>query len=113
MNVSNYRSFCIKIFKTLNDINPCFIKDIFQLRMTNCPTREKSKLNIEVPKSNQVIFGTKSLRYVGPKGWNSLPYHIKLSENLTILTPNKKMEWNSLYMQDLQKVKLYTYVYTS
>ena len=66
VNVSNYRSLCIEIFKTLNDINPSFIKDIFKLRMTNRPTREKYKLNLEIPKSNQVRFGTKSLRYLGP-----------------------------------------------
>ena len=108
MNVSNYRSLCIEIFKTLNDINPSFIKGIFKLRMTNRPTREKYKLNLEIPKSTQVRFGTKSLRYIGPKVWNSLPYHIKSSENLTIFKTDKKLEWNNLLMQDIQKVKLYT-----
>ena len=62
MNVSNYRSFRIEIFKTLNDINPSFKKDIFKLRMTNRPTQEKYKLNLEIPKLNQVRLGTKSLR---------------------------------------------------
>ena len=78
VNVSNYRSLCIEIFKTLNDINPSFIKGIFKLRMTNRPTREKYKLNLEIPKSNQVRFGTKSLRYLGPKGLElfTIPYKI-------------------------------------
>ena len=93
VNVSNYRSLCIEIFKTLNDFNPSFIKDIFKLRMTNCPTREKYKLNLELPKSNQVRFGTKSLRYLGPKVWNSLRYHRKSSKNLTILKTLIK-NWN-------------------
>ena len=62
MNVSNYRSLCIEVFKTLNDINSSFINDIFKLRMTNRPTREKYKLNLEIPKSNEVRFGTKSVR---------------------------------------------------
>ena len=91
MNVSNYRSLCIEISKTLNDINPSFIKDI--LRMPNRTIREKYKLNLEIPKSNQVRFGTKSLRYLGPKVWNSLPYHIKSSENLTIFKTLIK-NWN-------------------
>ena len=38
VNVSNYRSLWIEILKTLNDINPSLIKDIFKLRMTNHPT---------------------------------------------------------------------------
>ena len=85
VNFSNCRSLCIKIFKTLNDINPTFMKDIFKLRMANRPTGEKYKLNLEIPKSNQVRFGTKSLRYIGPNVWKPLPYHIKSSENLAIL----------------------------
>ena len=84
VSVSNYRSLCIEIFKTLNDINPIFIKDIFKLRIKNRPTREKCKLNLESLKSNQVRFGIRSLRYLGPRVWNSLLYHIKSSENLTI-----------------------------
>ena len=47
-------------------------------------------MNIEIPKSNQVRFGKKSLRYLGPKAWNSLPYHIKYSENLTIFKTVKQ-----------------------
>ena len=76
MNVSNYRSLCIEIFKTLNSINPSFINDIFKLRMTNRATQEKCKLNLEILKSNQGRFGTKNLRYLSPRVWNSLPYHI-------------------------------------
>ena len=62
VNVLNYRSLCIEIFKTLIDINYNFIKDIFKLKMTNRPTQEKYKLNLEILESNQVRFGTKSLR---------------------------------------------------
>ena len=84
VNVSNYDSLCIEIFKSLNDINPSLIKDIFKLRMTNRSTREKYKMNLEI---------TKRLRYLGPKVWISLPYQIKSSENLTIFkTPIKN--WN-------------------
>ena len=75
------RSLCIEIFKTLNDINPSFRKDIFHLRKTNRPTREKYKLNLEISKSNQLRFTTKRLRYLDSKIWNSF---IKSSKNLTI-----------------------------
>ena len=92
-NVSNYCSLCIEIFKTLNDLNPTFIKDIFKLRITNPSTWEKYKLSLEIPKLNQVRSGTKSLRYLSPKVGNSLPYHIKSSENLTIFKTLIK-NWN-------------------
>ena len=52
--------------------------------MTNRPTREKYKLNLEIPKSNHVRFETKHLKHLDSKVWNSLPYHIKSSENLSI-----------------------------
>ena len=74
----------LEIFKILNDINLTFITDILQLRMTNRPTREKYKLNLEIPKSNHVRFETKHLKHLDSKVWNSLPYHIKSSENLSI-----------------------------
>ena len=63
------------------------------MRMINRPAREKYKLNLEITKSNQVRFGTKSLIYLGPKVLNSLPYYIKPSENLTIFKTLIK-NWN-------------------
>ena len=55
------------------------------MRITNRPTRQKYKLNLEIPKSNKVRFGTKSLIFGSLifEVWNSLPYHIKSSENLS------------------------------
>ena len=35
-----------------------------------------------MPKWNQRTFGYKSLKVLGPKIWNNLPYHIKSSDNL-------------------------------
>ena len=59
------------------------MNDIFELRETNRAIRNQYKPNPEVPIINQVTFGAKSIRYLGPKIWNSLPFHIKSSESLT------------------------------
>ena len=75
INVRNYRTLSTEIFKTLNNINSSFMKDIFRLHITNRPTLEKYKLNLEIPNSN--------LRYLNPKLWNSFSYHVKSSENLS------------------------------
>ena len=40
------------------------------------------KLCLQIPKSNWIRFRNKSLKYLGPEVCNSLPYYIKLSENL-------------------------------
>ena len=58
------------------------MKQIFQLRETNRTVRNQYKLNLSVPKVNQVSYGEKSLRFYGPKIWNLLPLHVKTSENV-------------------------------
>ena len=82
MNVKRLRFLCVEIYKTINDLYPSFMKQIFELRETNRNVREKYRLNLNIPNYNQVTFGKKSLRIFGPKIWNSLLYHIKSSKNL-------------------------------
>ena len=82
MNVKRRRFLCAEIYKTINNLNPSFMEQIFELRETNRNVREKYRLNLNIPNYNQVTFGKKSLRIFGPKIWNSLPYHIKSSKNL-------------------------------
>ena len=82
MEVNRLRYLCIEIYKRINNINPSFTKQISQLRETNRTVRNQYKLNLSVPKVNQVSYGEKSLRFYGPKIWNSLPLHVKTSENL-------------------------------
>ena len=83
----------IEIFKTLNNINPSFVK-VFRLKMANRPTRENYKLNLEI----QI-----SLRYLAPKVRNSLSYHIKSYENLSnFKNSDKKLERNNLHVKICQ-----------
>ena len=77
MNVKRLRFLCVEIYKTINNLNPSFIKQIFELRETNKKIREKYRLNLNISNYNQVTFGKKSLRISGPKIRNSLPCHIK------------------------------------
>ena len=55
---------------------------MFYFKESDRPVREKYKSNLQIPKINQVRFGVKSLRSLCPKIWNTLPYHIKTSENI-------------------------------
>ena len=94
INVCNYRTMYIEIFRTLNNINPGFVKGVFRLKMANRPTRENYELNFEIRNSNQI-----SLRYLAPKVSNSLPYHIKSYENLSnFKNSDKKLERNNLHV---------------
>ena len=82
MSVSRNRILCIEIYKTLHNINPNFMSDIFKLRSHEKATRTQYKMNLEIPKVRQVTYGEKSLAFYRSKIWNSLPYHIKSAENL-------------------------------
>ena len=59
------------------------LKEIVRLRIANRPTREKFQLNLKIQEANEVTFRTKRSRYLGLNVWNSLPYDMKLSENLS------------------------------
>ena len=69
------------------------MKNIFEMKTNNRIVREKYKLNLNIPRTNQVTFGTNSLKSYDPKIWNALPFSIKTAENLkafkTLIT-----KWN-------------------
>ena len=63
MEVNRLRHLCREIYKTINNINPSFMKQIFQLRKTKRTVRNQCKLKLSVPKVSLVSYGEKSLRY--------------------------------------------------
>ena len=67
MNIRRLRFLCNEIYKTLNNLTPILMKEIFEKRDENRVTRDKYKLNLNIPRRNQVTFGTKSLKFYGPK----------------------------------------------
>ena len=83
MTIQRLRTLCLEICKTLRQLNPCFMSNIFEVKSSDRPVRSQQNLNLKVVRANQVKFGEKSLRVLGPKIWNRLPLHIKYGENLT------------------------------
>ena len=43
------------------------MKETFRLRVTNRVVRSQCRFNLDIPKVNQVNFGSKSIRSFGPK----------------------------------------------
>ena len=82
MSVNRLRNLCVEIYKTINKLNPEFTNNILKVKQNKRLVREQYKLNLETPEWNQVTFGKKRLKIYGSKVWNSLPFHIKTSENL-------------------------------
>ena len=57
MKVNGLRSLCTEIYKSINNINPTYMNEIFKLRNTSRVVRSNYKLNLDVPTINQVSFG--------------------------------------------------------
>ena len=49
MDVKRKHQLCIVIYKTLKKLNPSFIKEIFELRLSSSKAREKYKMNLNIP----------------------------------------------------------------
>ena len=95
MNIRRLRFLCIEIYKTVNDLIPSYMKEILEKRDGNRVTRDRYKSNLNIPRRNQVTFGTKSLKFYGPKIWNALPVNIKTAENLNVFKDLIK-KWNGV-----------------
>ena len=80
MKVKRLRVLATEIYKTLNNLNPTYMKDIF--KKSSHRRSERLMYNIDVPKYNQNKFGRKSLRVLGHMLWNSLPNEAKSMDTL-------------------------------
>ena len=72
MEIRRLKTLAVEIFKTLNEINPPYMKNML--------TKKTSKVrqnDIIVKHINTSRFGTQSLSFLGPKIWNNLPLNIK------------------------------------
>ena len=76
MKVNRLRVSCLEIYKTTNNFNRNYMKEIFGLKETKRLMREKFKLNLGIPKYNQETLGSKSLGVFVPKAYNSVPYDV-------------------------------------
>ena len=77
MKIKRLRNIIIEIFKTLNNQNANFMKEIFH----HSPNLTHRKHNIYVHPQHTTRFGTKSLRALGAHLWNLLPENIKSTES--------------------------------
>ena len=87
MNIHRLKILCTEIYKTLQNLNPVYMKDIFQFRSNDRLARSQN-IYIKVPAVNYTRFGTKSLSSLGQKIWN-----LKSEESLEVFKIVIK-KWN-------------------
>ena len=88
MLVNRLKTLCQEIYKTLNDQNPTYMQEFFKKPANRISLRFPN--NLEVPRVQQVSYGTKSLYSLGPKIWNALPEDLKSSTSFSIFKKNIK-----------------------
>ena len=81
IHVQNLQCLMTEIYKTIHNLNPPFMKEIFQLKNTDYELRDTLLLTIPTIKTQS--FGRKSVSFMGAIMWNKLPLKIKISENLS------------------------------
>ena len=73
MEVRRFGTLALETFKTLNDLNPAFMKNLFAKREVS----KRRKNNLKIPNRNTVKYVDKSIRSLGPHIWNGLPEKFK------------------------------------
>ena len=76
----NIQALLIEIYKTQNNLNPTFMKEIFCQKELSYLTR---KQNLIYPNPHTVSYGLESFGYQATKLWRKLPYDVQQSKNLT------------------------------
>ena len=71
--IKRLRNLALEIIKTINNLNPRFMKSIFSAKL-NAKVRPN---DILVKTRKSATFGDKSLATLGPRIWNALPQNIK------------------------------------
>ena len=91
----------IEVYKSINGLNPSYLKSIFEFKNISYQLRDSSRL--DQPLKETTNFGLRSINYLGSKIWNSLPPHIKNSPDIISLKLMLK-DWSGI---DLESSETY------
>ena len=69
----------VKINKTINNLNPNFMDEIFCVEQHNYPTRNQ---NLIYPNPRTVSYGLETLGYKACQIWKSIPQEIKIAKDI-------------------------------
>ena len=78
VHLQNLEKLLLEVFKSLHQINPAFMWELFERKEVNYNLRNKDLLRI--PKFQTITYGANSISYVGSYLWNSIPDVVKSCE---------------------------------
>ena len=91
IHTKNLQILMIEMFKTKENINPPFMKEIFRERNITYNLRNNNEFML--PRAKTVTYGTETIKYRGQRLWLSLPQHIKNAQSVNEFK-NKIKSWN-------------------
>ena len=80
IHVKNLHCLLTEIYKTIHNLNPPFMKDIFQCK--NVEYSLRNNILLTIPKTKTHLYGQKSISFTGAIMWNKLPQEIKMAKDL-------------------------------
>ena len=81
MRVRQMQNLCIEIYKTLANMDPPYMQELFERSSSSYSARRP--YGLMVPRVNQTSFGSKSVKFEGARLCNHLPQNIKSADNLS------------------------------
>ena len=84
--IRQHKNLAIEIFKTLNNLNPAYMKDIFVKNENPRVLRnnERHENDLVTPTYKGFTYGECSLKTLGPNIWNTLPTELKNAKSLVV-----------------------------
>ena len=84
--INQHKNLAIEIFKTLKNVNPDYLKEIFVKNQDPYELRDNSRHENDLinQKFKAFTYGECSLRVLGPQIWNALPTAFKNSQTLFV-----------------------------
>ena len=93
-----------EIYKTFNNLNPEYMRKIFQKQSNIRNTRQT--LNLKSQSFRSKKYGFNSLRVLAPMIWNSIPNQIKASKDISLFKENIK-PWGNENCEFFKKFETY------
>ena len=87
MELKRYPTLALEVFKTPNVLNPTYMQDLFYLRTSSA----RRPSNIAVVRTNKNMYGTKSLRSLGP-GTSDLEFFTRTHKSRNFICTFSKFD---------------------
>ena len=91
VHLQNLEKLLPGVFRSLHQINPAFIWELFEMKEVNHNLRNRDLL--QILKFQTITYGANSISYRGSYLWNSIPDVVKSCERV-VSFKRKLREWN-------------------